>query len=98
VQQITSLMIEYKHVEGWHVFTSKDLPGLYVASMDARSAFEDIPTAIQKLLELNDGIKCKVEQELSFEEFLRRTTKKAPRAAERPPAALQNHRYAVYAC
>ena len=97
MRQITSIMIEYKHVEGWHVFSSAELPGLYVASMDAREAFNDVATAIAKLLELNDGIKCKVEPELSFEDFINQRTQKTILKTDRPPA-LHNQRYAVYAC
>ena len=93
--EITSIRIDYKHVEGWHVFMSKDIPGLYVASQDAREAYEDVGPTLEKLLKLNAGISCKVTPETSFEEFVRKN-----RGVEKPekPPVLKSHRYAVYAC
>ena len=47
--------IRYKCRDEWHIFTSDDLPGLYVASKDVKKAFEDVPVAVNKLIELDYG-------------------------------------------
>lgn len=62
----TSVNVLYKHVEGWHVFYSDDLPGLYVTSQNPKIAFEDVAPSIAKLIELDEKIKVRVEVELTF--------------------------------
>ncbi|GEM_PF-3233013 len=42
--------VKYRQVSGWHVFTSEDVPGLYVASPDAIRAYNDVGPSIQRLL------------------------------------------------
>lgn len=94
----TSISVKYKNAGGWHVFASDDLPGLYVASEDAKRAFDDVPLAIEKLLELNQGIKVKAEPELSFFEFLKavRSEKQNERHLEKT-LVLSSQRFSVYA-
>jgi hypothetical protein len=43
----------YKLVDRWHVITSPDVPGLYIASTDISAAISDIGTAVRTLRELN---------------------------------------------
>lgn len=93
---ITSIRVDYKHVDGWHVFSSEKLPGLYVASKDAQEAYEDVGPALEKLLFLNAGIHCQVTHELGFNEFVRQLTGQASDTS-RPPV-LASHRYAIHAC
>ena len=66
----TSICAKYKHVAGWHIFQSDDLPGMYVASKDAERAYNDITTSIELLMKLDEGIEVKVVPELSFREFI----------------------------
>lgn len=54
----TSICVNYKYAEEWHVFSSEDLPGLYIASKSAEAAYKDVAPAIEKLLELNENVKC----------------------------------------
>ena len=49
VDLITDLKINYRCKDGWHIFTSKKIPGLYIASQDLKVAFDDIPEAIKIL-------------------------------------------------
>lgn len=91
----TSICVSYKNTDGWHVFASDDLPGLYIASQDALTAYNDISDAIEKLLKLNQGITVKAEPELSFEEFIRAASSEE-KALERP-MVLSSKRYVVYA-
>lgn len=103
VMEATSIEIFYKHVDGWHVFTSDALPGLLVASKDAQKAYNDIAPSIQQWLEIKQGIvNAKVVAEEPFEDFIRHQTKKrkprklgAAAAAPRTPI-LKNRRYAVH--
>lgn len=55
------ITVEYKIVDGCHVFKSKDLPGFLVASKDMESAFADVAPVMERLLKDNLGIECKVQ-------------------------------------
>lgn len=63
--------VDYKFRDGWHVFTSADVLGLYVASEDAETAFDDVGPSIEKLVKLNDDIDCEVEVLKSYQDFVR---------------------------
>ena len=91
----TSVRVEYRHTDGWHIFSSDQLPGLYVASQDAKRAFADVATAIEKLLKLNEGLDVRAEPELSFEEFVRTLQSKGGIGGGQ--VTLSSKRYLVYA-
>lgn len=67
----SSICARYKAVDGWHVFQSDELPGLYVASKDAQAAYNDVGPCIELLLKLDEGIHCTVVPEVPFRDFLR---------------------------
>ncbi len=67
----TLICVRYKNTDGWHIFESDELPGLLVASKDAKIAFDDIGPSIKMLLELDEGIVCNVYQKMSFKDFLK---------------------------
>lgn len=69
----TSICVNFKFAEEWHVFSSDQLPGLYVASRNAEVAFKDVAAAIEKLVFLNEGVKIKAVPELSFKDFIEQT-------------------------
>jgi hypothetical protein len=99
-QPKTTICVNYKCVDGWHVFASDDLPGLYVASQDAKTAFDDVATAIEKLLHLNQGVKVKAEPELSFMDFVRsvsKTAKQKREMREQQPLVMSAKRFVLYA-
>ena len=81
--------VRYKSVDGWHVFASPNMPGLYVASQDAREAFDDVATAIQKLVKLDTGHDVRVEPALPYEEF--ETASEIPH-----PAFISDRTYTVH--
>ncbi len=100
---MTSVCVRYKYVDGWHVFSSDDVAGLYVASTDAEKAFNDIGPSIELLLKLNEGIECVVKPEFQFSEFLRATrqlhqperrAKKSPRVSS--SLGLSDRLFAIY--
>ena len=66
----TSIETTYKSVDGWHVFMSDELPGLYVASRDLDAAYRDVAPSIQALLKLDEGVDCTVSPEVSLAVFL----------------------------
>lgn len=68
---MTSVYVSYKFVDGWHVFSSDAIAGLYVASKDGERAYNDVPKSIELLLKFNEGIECIVKPEHSYMEFLR---------------------------
>lgn len=64
---MTDVQTKYKSSEGWHVFYSDELPGLYVANKDIERAYNDVGPCIEMLLKLDKGIECKVSPELPFQ-------------------------------
>jgi hypothetical protein len=91
----TSICVSYKFVDGWHIFSSDELPALYVASLDPEKAFRDVGPSIELLLKLNDRIECTVRPELDFSEFIARVKTKEDESEER--LVLSHRRFAVYA-
>ena len=91
-----SIRVNYKHVDGWHVFVSDELPGLCVAHKDAKTAYDDLPHSIEELIRLDEGIKVRVEREMTFEEFLQHKSpaRSGRRAIDTP--VLSDGRFAVY--
>ena len=45
-----TIHVVYRRVGGWHVFTSDEVKGLYVAHKDFRTAYEDVAPTIEYLL------------------------------------------------
>jgi hypothetical protein len=80
-----TVCVEYRYMEGYHVFTSDDVYGLYVASRDAQEAFSNVAPAIKLLVKLNEEIDCVVEPAASFREFLE-TVRKPPSETAHPRA------------
>ena len=87
--------VQYRHVDGYHVFTSDDVYGLYVASKDARKAFDGVAPALATLLGRNYEIVASVEPAVPFEDFLKSRRPQFPDAPERtgPLQMLRNQRY-----
>lgn len=65
-----TVAVEYRFIDGYHVFTSRDVYGLYVASRDPRKAYDAVAPAIQQLLSANEGVSCSVEATLSLQQFV----------------------------
>jgi len=69
----STILVDYRVVAGWHIFTSKQVRGLYVANPDQRLAYEAVGPSIAKLLELNERISTSVRPALPFEDFVKVT-------------------------
>jgi hypothetical protein len=65
------IWVKYSVVDGAHFFTGADLlsQGLCVAHVDLKTAFDEVPVQLKKLLLLNHGMDSTVEPGLPFDEF-----------------------------
>lgn len=68
----TELVVKRKAHEGWFVYTCDELPGLFVASQNDRTAFDDLPASIQKLVKLDHGVDCVVTHKLPYSDLIAR--------------------------
>ena len=68
----TEIRVRYRERDGWHVFTCEELPGLFVASMDRKLAFSDLPDAIRMLLKLDFKRDYVISHKLTYGEFVQR--------------------------
>ncbi|MEZ5932295.1 MAG: hypothetical protein R3F54_10135 [Alphaproteobacteria bacterium] len=66
-----TIVVQYQYRDGYHIFTSEDVDGLYVASTNQETAYNSIAQSIETLIRHNEGISCSVEPALSFKEFVR---------------------------
>jgi hypothetical protein len=67
----TAIQVKYRFIDGCHVYTSDDVYGLYVVNRDPRQAYEAVARSLEKLIQLNEGIVCRVEPALTYSELLR---------------------------
>jgi len=66
-----AIRVNYRFVDGYHIYTSEDVYGLYVANRDATKAYAAVGPSLEKLIQLNEGISCRVEPVLTFSELVR---------------------------
>ena len=90
--KMSSICVRYKFVDGWHIFQSDELLGLYVANLDPKIAYDDVQASIEKLIYLNEGIRCSVIPETTYAEFISAIKDRAHRAVQN---MLSNKRYLV---
>ena len=90
---LATICVNYRNIEGYHVFTSDDVYGLYVASKDPLKAFKSVAPSLQKLVKLNYKIDITVEPADSFQEF-RRSILSEPVAVPHP-AILESCNFVV---
>ncbi len=50
-----TLRIQHRRLDGVHIFTSVDFPGLHVAHKDLGKAYEALPRVISDLVRLKSG-------------------------------------------
>jgi hypothetical protein len=66
-----AIRVSYRFIDGYHVYTSDDVYGLYVANRDPARAYAAVGPSLEKLIRLNEGISCRVEPVLTFSELVR---------------------------
>ena len=91
----TSICVDYKSADGWHIFESAELRGLYVASRDAETAYNDVAPAIERLLLLDNNIVVKATPEVSLQEFIESTEHGKIAASETKAFIARAQRFAV---
>lgn len=69
-QRVATIRTQYRFVDGYHVFTSEDVRGLYVASKDAKEAFDSVCPVLRELITLKLKTPCEVEPAMAFNEFM----------------------------
>ena len=90
-----TVQVAYSFRDGYHIFTSDEIYGLYVASRDARQAYESVAPAIRELARLNHQIDIEVEASLSFERFVD-AAKTSRAASDAPhPAILSSSQFLI---
>jgi hypothetical protein len=72
-ERATAIRVTYRFIDGYHVYTSDDVHGLYVANQDPSKAYEAVAPSLEKLIRLNEGIVCRVEPTLTYSELIRST-------------------------
>ena len=94
----TSICVKYKYADGWHIFQSDEIHGLYVANKDAKTSYDDVGVAIEKLILLNEGMECTVQPETTYEEFILHSKGGSSFQDEsKQMPIMSNKRYFVYA-
>lgn len=88
-----SICANYKSVDGWHIFQSDELPGLYVASRDPRKAYDDVALSIKTLVKLDEGVDCEVVPEKSFHEFVASMKQHVTDDVDHAPVVMSSKRY-----
>lgn len=68
--EATTISVKYRFIDGYHIFTSDDVYGMYVAHQDAQIAYEHVQPSIKELVKQNEDIDVSVAPVLSFEDFV----------------------------
>ena len=55
-KKYATIRVQYALIDKWHTYTSTDLYGLFSSSLDAREAYEMVPTQIKTLLKKNHDL------------------------------------------
>lgn len=63
--------VEHACEDGYHEFTSPQVPGFYIVSNDLEVAYADIPAALAALLEADFGGSFTVKPEIPFDQYVR---------------------------
>jgi hypothetical protein len=66
-----AIRVNYRFIDGYHIYTSDDVYGLYVANRDPARAYAAVAPSLEKLIQLNERISCRVEPVLTFSELVR---------------------------
>ena len=65
----TRVTVNYREEDGWHIFTSEDVPNLFVAHEGREIAFNDVAAVLEQIFLLQDRIICKFSPELTADQF-----------------------------
>ena len=65
-----AIRVTYRFIDGYHIYTSEDVYGLYVANRDAEAAYNAVGPSLEKLIKLNEGFSYRVEPTMTFSEAM----------------------------
>ncbi len=85
---ISTITVDYRVVDGWHVFTSADVRGLYVANEEQEAAFSAVGPTIETLLQLNEDVHVEVRPATTFARFLEQLKGKGAQSMPGPGSSL----------
>lgn len=54
-----------------HLFTSPDLPGLFIGSSDLKEAFDNVPDAVSGLVEIMSGLGVEYKCAITCDDLIR---------------------------
>jgi hypothetical protein len=66
-----AITVNYRFIDGHHVYTSGDVYGLYVSNTDPHAAYDAVGPSLEKLIQLNEGVACRVRPMMTFSEMIR---------------------------
>lgn len=95
MQGTGTIKVKYRFMYDYHIFTSKDVYGLYVASRDPQKALAAVPGALRALVKANEGVDCDVEVAKSFRDWIDSNGAPEPADLERAPPVLEDKQYAI---
>jgi hypothetical protein len=81
---ISTITVDYRIIDGWHVFTSADVRGLYVANENQEAAFNAVGATIETLLQLNENVRVEVRPAITFSRFLEQMKGRSSQAMPSP--------------
>ena len=66
----TDVTVKRRERDGWFVYTSDELPGLFVACKNDQTAYDDVTASIRCLMKLDFGIDCVVTHRVTYADFV----------------------------
>ena len=88
-RKTASITVKVRKQGRYHIFTSEDIYGLYVASRSLRKAYDQVAASIQALAKENYGVDCEVSPASSFSEFVQDQTELPRRNRRAVPSETQ---------
>ncbi len=74
-----AVRIFYRPADNRHIFTSEDLPGLFLSETDLKHAFEILPKVVSDIVHLESGIQAQYLPNATLKELERKLDKLDPR-------------------
>jgi hypothetical protein len=94
IAEYVAVSVGYRFVDGYHVFTSQDVRGLYVASRDPRKAYASVAEVLQELMAKQIGVSAiEVVSTMTFEEWL--SLHRKPKVEPHRPPILRRRDFVV---
>lgn len=76
--------VDYEQRDGYHMFTSRDVDGLFIATKSLERAAAAVIPSLQELLRRNFNLDCKVEPAAEFGTFIAHHRNSLARSTQEP--------------